>query len=320
MINNLTELITKIWVLDETSISATLKEALQNKKAVIYDGVAYWAEGSGNTGIIQHLKFTERSADSVKEVIEQLQSVASATQNMGQAVQSMQNVLMATQVLSSMVVVGAIVVQTQYLGRKLDAIQDTVDEIALSQHEQNLVFYMDKIGDYMGSVEYARGLLQDRSMASEIGGVALQLLPEIGSKRNHIVSLVDNIANYVRYSSKERNERKHFKLMLDFIHLLVDVLPGALHTEHLLAARIGKPRLAQLILQSGSLKYEQVLGNYKGLMNQLHREMVVGTLGQQGGRVFMEYKPKLQELIQSPVNHMLLFKQAANIAVGKNAT
>jgi hypothetical protein len=319
LINNLNDLITKIWVLDGDSISATLLEALQNGKAVIYDGVAYWAEGSGKTGVIQHLKFTERSADSAKEIIDQLQSVASATQNMSQAVQGMQNVLMATQVLSSVVVVGAIVVQTQYLGRKLDAIQDTVDEIALSQHEQNLVFYMDKIGDYMGSVEYARNLLQDRSMANEISGVALQLLPEVGGKRNHITSLVDNIANYVRSSSKERNESKHFKLMLDFIHLLVDVLPGALHTEHLLAARIGKPRLAQLILRSGSLKYEHVLDSYKRLMNQLHREMITGALGQQGERVFMEYKPKLQELMQSPINHMLLFKQAANIAAEETA-
>lgn len=319
MITNLTDLVTKIWVLDENSINETLLKALQTGKAVIYDGVAYWAEGSGKTGVIQHLRFTERSADSVKEILDQLQSVASATQSMAHAVQSMQNVLMMTQVLSSVVVVGAIVVQTQYLGRKLDAIQDAVDEIEQSQHEQNLIFYMDKIGDYMGSVEYARTLLQDRSMAREISEVALQLLPEIGSKRSHISSLVDNIVGYVRSSSQQRNESKHFKLMLDFIHLLVDVLPGALYTEHLLAARIGKPRLAQLILQTGSLKYEHVLDSYKGLMNQLNREMVAGKMGEQGERVFMEYRPKLQELIQSPVNHLLLFKQPGKMAVEKVA-
>ena len=247
--------------------------------------------------------------------MEQLQSVASATQNVAQAVQSMQNVLMATQVLSSVVVVGAIVVQTQYLGRKLDAIQDTVDEIAQTQHEQNLVFYMDKIGDYMGYVEYARSLLEDRAMATEIREVATPLLAHLGSKRNHIASLVDNIAGYVKNSAGERSESKHFKLMLDFIHMLVDILPGALHAEHLLAARIGKPALAQSILWSGAQKYEQVLGSYRGLMNQLNREMVAGALGQQGERVFMEYKPKLLELMQSPVNQMLLFRQQAKIAL-----
>ena len=218
-------------------------------------------------------------------------------------------------VLSSVVVVGAIVVQTQYLGRKLDAIQDTVDEIAQTQHEQNLVFYMDKIGDYMGYVEYARSLLEDRAMATEIREVATPLLAHLGSKRNHIASLVDNIAGYVKNSAGERSESKHFKLMLDFIHMLVDILPGALHAEHLLAARIGKPALAQSILWSGAQKYEQVLGSYRGLMNQLNREMVAGALGQQGERVFMEYKPKLLELMQSPVNQMLLFRQQAKIAL-----
>ena len=315
MIDSLSGLINKEWVLNESSLTTTLIEALQKGHAVIYDGVAYWAEGSGKTGIIQHLKFTERSVDNAKQIMEQLQSVASATQNVAQAVQSMQNVLMATQVLSSVVVVGAIVVQTQYLGRKLDAIQDTVDEIAQTQHEQNLVFYMDKIGDYMGYVEYARSLLEDRAMATEIREVATPLLAHLGSKRNHIASLVDNIAGYVKNSAGERSESKHFKLMLDFIHMLVDILPGALHAEHLLAARIGKPALAQSILWSGAQKYEQVLGSYRGLMNQLNREMVAGALGQQGERVFMEYKPKLLELLQSPVNQMLLFRQQAKIAL-----
>lgn len=315
MIDSLSGLINKEWVLNESSLTTTLIEALQKGHAVIYDGVAYWAEGSGKTGIIQHLKFTERSVDNAKQIMEQLQSVASATQNVAQAVQSMQNVLMATQVLSSVVVVGAIVVQTQYLGRKLDAIQDTVDEIAQTQHEQNLVFYMDKIGDYMGYVEYTRSLLEDRAMATEIREVATPLLAHLGSKRNHIASLVDNIAGYVKNSAGERSESKHFKLMLDFIHMLVDILPGALHAEHLLAARIGKPALAQSILWSGAQKYEQVLGSYRGLMNQLNREMVAGALGQQGERVFMEYKPKLLELMQSPVNQMLLFRQQAKIAL-----
>ncbi len=315
MINNIADLVTKIWVLDETSIGATLVEALQKGQAVIYDGVAYWARGSGKTGVIQHLKFTERTVDASKEILEQLKSVASAAQ----AIQHMQNVLMAAQVLSTVAVVGAIVVQTQYLGRKLDAIQSTVDEIGASQHEQNLVFYMDKIGDYMGGVEYARSLLQDRALVPEIRDVAAQLLPQMGAKRNHIISLVDNIAAYVRSSSKERNESKNFKLMLDFIHLLVDVLPAALHTEHLLAARVGKPRLAQQILQTGAMKYERVLGSYRALMNQLHREAVAGALGSSGERAFMENKPKLLELMQSPVNQLLLFRQPASIAIEQMA-
>lgn len=305
----------KIWVLSEESISATLMEALQNGRAVIYDGVAYWAAGSGKTGVIQHLKFTEKTVDAGKEILEQLQSLVSNTQNIASAMQSMSNVIMVTQVLSSVVIVGAIVVQTQYLARKLDAIQDAVDEISHIQHEQNIIFYMDKIGDYMGSVEYARTLLGERGMVSEINDVAVALLPQMGIKRYHIVSLVDNIAGYVKSSTTARSESKHFKLMLDFIHLLVDVLPAALHTEHLLAARIGKPRLAQEIFHSGVEKYDQVLGSYRTLMNQLNKQALRGDLGKQGMDVFMELKPKLLELIDSPVNKLLLFNRQLKIAL-----
>tara|TARA_Y100000815_G_C13095340_1_gene407267 strand:- start:25 stop:195 length:171 start_codon:yes stop_codon:yes gene_type:complete len=48
----------KIWVVDETKLYPKLIEAMSEGKAVIHDGVAYWAEGSGNTGVIQHLPFT----------------------------------------------------------------------------------------------------------------------------------------------------------------------------------------------------------------------------------------------------------------------
>lgn len=77
--------------------------------------------------------------------------------------------------------------------------------------------------------------------------------------------------------------------------------------------------LAQQILQTGATKYEQVLGSYRALMNQLHREAVAGALGSSGERAFMENKPKLLELMQSPVNQLLLFRQPASIAIEQMA-
>jgi hypothetical protein len=49
--------IEKIWVLDETRLSSEFVKAYTEGKAAIHDGVAYWAKGSGKTGVIQHLPF-----------------------------------------------------------------------------------------------------------------------------------------------------------------------------------------------------------------------------------------------------------------------
>mgnify|MGYP001292420654 FL=1 len=66
----------KIWVVDETQLYPKLIEAMSEGKAVIHDGVAYWAEGSGKTGVIQHLPFKETTVQNVEEAIKLAQSTA----------------------------------------------------------------------------------------------------------------------------------------------------------------------------------------------------------------------------------------------------
>jgi hypothetical protein len=46
-----------VWVLDESRLSDTIKNALESGKAVLHDGVAYWAKGSGENGILGHIPF-----------------------------------------------------------------------------------------------------------------------------------------------------------------------------------------------------------------------------------------------------------------------
>ena len=157
----------KIWVVDETKLYPKLIQAMQDGKAVIHDGVAYWAEGSGNKGVIQHLPFKETAMQSVEEVIKTAQATT-----------------MIAAAVSTGIILAAIVVQTKYLAAKLDKIQEVVDVIAHDVHAQNIVFYMDKITEYVGHVEVARTLLKDRSLADEIRELAIPLLTTLACKRN----------------------------------------------------------------------------------------------------------------------------------------
>jgi hypothetical protein len=276
----------KVWVIDESKLSKTLSDALSQGNAVIHDGVAYWAEGSGKTGIIQHIPFKEAMLESVEEAIKAAQ---------------MTTVMAAA--ASTCIILGALIVQTKYLAAKLDKIQVTVDEIAKELHSQNIVYYMDKITDYIGGVEVARTLLRDRSLAHEIREIAFPLLAASAAKRNHALSFIHNVLNLVRNSDDLTN--KHYELIINFAHMMLEIMPIGMHTEYLLASRIGKPLLAEQILLDGAERYQNAMNIYKGFLNEQHRSLIRGSIGNKAG-VFHRIEKKAENLIKSDENRLLL--------------
>jgi len=280
------DLFQKIWVLDESKFNETLLDALSRGRAVIHDGVAYWAEGSGKTGVIQHLPFKEAAFKSAEEAIKAAQMTT----------------VIAT-AASTCVILGAIIIQTKYLAAKLDRLQETVDEISKDVHSQNIIYYMDKITDYVGGIEVARTLLRDRSLDEEIREVAYPLLAQLSAKRNHVLSFIDNILNLA--GSKDDVTERHYELIVNFAHMTMEIMPMGIHTEYLLTARVGKPRLAEQILVDGAQRYENALSVYKGFMNEQHASLVRGNIGSRA-RAYKSIEPKVEALLSSTENELLL--------------
>lgn len=289
------ELLQKIWVLDEAAFSKKLIDALAAGKAVIHDGVAYYAEGSGMTGIIQHLPFKETVFTSAEEALKAAQ---------------MTTIMAAA--ASTCVILGALIIQTKYLAAKLDKIQHTVDEIAKELHGQNIIYYMDKVTDYIGNIEVARTLLKDRNLVSEIKDIAHPLLASAAAKRNHTLSFVDNILALAQNSNELTN--KHYELVVNFAHMMLEIMPLGIHTEYLLAARLGKPMLAQLVLEDGADRYQGAMQQYKGFLNAQHRERVRGNIGDKGATL-QRIEDKARRLIQSQENKLLLTLPNGRMAV-----
>lgn len=284
--NATVDLLEKIWVIDEAALSDKLREALASGKAVIHDGVAYWAEGSGKTGIIQHLPFKETAIKSAEEAIKAAQMTT----------------VIAT-AASTCIILGALIIQTKYLAAKLDRIQSTVDEIARDLHAQNIVYYMDKITDYIGGIEVARTLLKDRSLAGEIREIAYPLLASAAAKRNHALSFIDNILNLARNTNELTN--KHYELIINFAHMMMELMPLGIHTEYLLASRVGKPRLAEQILLDGTQRYDAAMNQYKGFLNEQHRALIRGSIGDKA-EIFHRIEHKAEQLIGSQESRLLL--------------
>ncbi len=189
----------KIWIVDEAKFSVKLLEAMAEDKAVIHDGVAYWAKDSGGKGIIQHIPFKETSIEGIEDALRMAQSTA----------------VMAT-AISTGIILAALIVQTRYLAAKLDKIQGVVDVISKDVHSQSILFYMDKIAEYVGQLEVARSYLKDRTLIEEVRELAIPLLTALASKRNQVLSFIKNILDLAK-SSKDITA-KHFDLIVNFVH------------------------------------------------------------------------------------------------------
>lgn len=284
----------KIWVVDEAKLYETLVQAMSDGKAVIHDGVAYWAEGSGSTGIIQHLPFKETAVRSVEEALK----LAQAT-----------TVIAAG--ISTAIILAAIVVQTKYLAAKLDKIQGAVDAIAQDVHAQNIVFYMDKVTEYMGQVEVARTLLKDRSLAEEIREMAIPLLMSLAGNRNRVLSFLENILGLAKASKQVTP--KHFELIANFSHMMLELMPMGIHVEYLLSSRIGKLRYAEEILIDGSERYTATLDAFRSFMNDLHRDVVRGGAGERL-KAYKAIEARAKQLLDSEHNQLLLSLPTGRIA------
>lgn len=291
------EVVDKVLVPDVTRFNEKLKVAMQQGMVVFRDGVAYWAEGSGQQGrILQHLPLKEISLNSLEE-----------------AIKAAQMTTVLTSAVSTSILLGALVVQTQYLSAKLDAIQRTVDHLAQELHSQNVLYYMDKVTEYLGGVEVARNLLRDRSLAMEIREVAYPLMSQLAAKRNHVLLFTDNIQALA--SDSKTLTPEHYRLVLQFMQLMLDVIPGAIHTEHLLACRVDKPRLGEQLLLDGAERYERALVGYKRMLNLEFTRLTRGELSDdRKAAVLRDIEQQAAELFQSAQHRQLLELPGGRVA------
>jgi hypothetical protein len=284
----------KIFSIDESRLSKILRDALSQGKAVIHDGVAYWAEGSGKTGIIQHIPFKETMFESAEEAIK----VAQMTTVMASAA-------------STCIILGALIIQTKYLAEKLDKIQVTMNEIARELHSQNIVYYMDKVTDYIGGVEVARTLLKDKNLAHEIREIAFPLLAAAAAKRNHALSFIDNVLNLVLNPDELTN--KHYELIVNFAHTMLEIMPLGIHTEYLLASRVDKPQLAERILLDGAERYQNAIDTYKDYLNEQHLSLIRGSIGNKA-EIYHRIEDRAENLFKSKENRLLLSLPSGKMA------
>lgn len=227
------------------------------------NGNVYWAQGSGHSGIVDQLPFVQTGVDGSNSL---LQSV--------QAIQAAQGAQILAIGLSTSVILGAIVIQTMYLARKIDALQRSIDGVSQDIHAQNIVFYMNKVSDYFGAVEAARIYLLDSRLAGEVQSLGSPVLSDLAIRRNQLVLFIDNILELARSGALPQG---HYEMIIDFVTLTLDLLPKGITVERELYNFIEKYGLAELVGQQAVRRYDKLLVDYRGWCNQQRKAAISGN-------------------------------------------
>ncbi|MEZ9819675.1 hypothetical protein AB4238_03465 [Shewanella sp. 10N.286.45.A1] len=277
-----------IFTFDWIKVYPKVLEGLKSGKITLRDGVAYWTELADKSGIVQHMPLKQVSFDSDK--INELSQLLQATH-------STQLVAIG---LSTTIVVGAIVVQTMYLANKIDKLQKQMDLISSDINAQNVMFYMEKLSKYFGVVESSRVLLLDRSLVPETQDIASNLITQLSTERNEVLSLIDNLISYA-----EQLTDRHFEQMLDFITMMLDIIPKAIYIESQLCDRYGKFNLSEHLMRESSKRYSQTIEYYRGWCNSKAKAAIRGDANPIA-LSFHEKKDDLKALFESSNNKALL--------------
>ena len=277
-----------LFAIDWLDVYKEVKSALETGHAVIRDGVAYWTSLSGKTGIAQHLP--------LKEVVVDTTSVG----ELKQLVQLAQTTQLAALGLSTGIIVGAMVMQTMYLAQKIDKLQQSLDVISGDVHAQNVIFYMEKLSRYFGVVESARVLLLDKSLTEETRDVAAHLIAQLSNERNEVLSFIDNLLTYA-----DKLTDRHLEQVLDFITMMLDLIPKAIYIESQVCDRYGKFRLAEHLMRVNTRRYGATLEHYRQWCNDKVKGSISGRSDPQAV-VFNRKQDDLHLLFKSEDNQLLL--------------
>lgn len=280
----------QFFTIDWSEVPQAVIEGLQNgsMRYSNANNAVYWAQGSGNTGIVKHLPFIPSNLEKVDDLV-----------NVSKAIQAAQNIQLAATALSTGLIIGAIVIQTMYLSSKIDKLQATIDIVSQDIHSQNIIFYMSKVADYFGAVETARIYMQDRTLKEEVRELATQVVVDLATRRNQLFNFIDNI---IVIANSDSVSERHKSLIIDFVNISLELLPKGIFIERELNTFIDKYATADLVTGKAAQRYLSVVDSYRRWCNAQNKESAKGKIG----LLINEKDNDLKTLFKMEENKLLL--------------
>lgn len=288
-----------ILTYDTDRFSEILKEALNNNQVIIRDGVAYWKKGLESQGIIQHIPLKEVTGVTSDTFINTIGSLQS----------HIQNTIVAAQAISTATIMVATLVQTQILSQKIDAVRSAVLEVSQVINEQNIIFYTDKVSEYLSIVQNLKLVLEASSEdIKKIELIANNILSDSMRLKNHISYFILSLLNTIKKG--QIKDENHLSLILIFIQQIMEILPVGMHLEHILSHRLGQYKLSQVLIENSNDKYEQLLNEYRNYLNEINNKIKYFEIKPQDAKYFLSIKEPALALVNHKIHYELLTKPA----------
>ena len=299
---------TKIYAFDESLFNPKLIEAIKNNQVIFRDGVAYWKKGLKASGIIQHIPLKEVSAVTSETFVKTLGSLQS----------TLQGTIVAAQAISSATLMIAVVVQTQILSKKIEAVRSSVLQVSQTINEQNILFYTDKASEYLSVVHNLKLILEANENIQVIESLANTTLANSMQLKNHLSFFMLNLLNLIK--SEQIKDKQHAGLVLNFIQQMMEILPVGMHLEHLLSHRLGQYELSQTLIKDSHNKYSILLEEYRGYLNSTNNRMKLSKAEAENLSYFNKIKRPALDLISNQIHVELLEKPAREqLSISKSA-
>lgn len=299
---------TEIFAFDEARFSEVLIKALKNNQVIFRDGVAYWKKGLESTGIIQHVPLKKVQALSSETFVKSLGSMQS----------SLQGTIVAVQAISTASIMMATVIQTQILSKKIEVVRSAVLQVSQTVNEQNILFYTDKVSEYLSVIQNLKLILQSNEDIEVIKSLANSALADSMQLKNHMSFFILNLLSLVE--SEQIKDKQHLGLILKFVQQMMEVLPVGMHLEHILSHRLGQYQLSQTLIEDSHQKYATLLTNYRGYLNLMNNRIKAFELETSEVPYFNKIKQPALDLIANQIHVELLEKPAyEQLSISKKA-
>ena len=288
----------KVFSFDIENFSKKLLEAIANDQVIFRDGVAYWKKGLENVGIIQHIPLKEVSSVSIESFIQGLGSLQS----------TLQTTIVAAQAISTATLMVAMVVQTQILSKKIEAVQQCVLKVSQDIKEQNILFYTDKTSEYLALLQTFKLLLDNRTPLTDVNALANNTLSSSIQLKNHLISFIGNLLSLVQ--SQKISSQQHIELILQFVQQMMEILPVGMHLEFILSHRLHQNEFSQVLIEDSYRQYSGLMNQYRNYLNEINNGLKEFRIKQEQVPFFEKIRLPAKNLIQSPIHIELLEKPA----------
>lgn len=284
----------KVFSYDVEKFSKELLDAIANNQVIFRDGVAYWKRGLENVGIIQHIPLKEVSTVGIETFVQGLSSLQS----------TLQTTIVAAQAISTATLMVAMVIQTQILSKKIEAVQQCVLKVSQDIKEQNILFYTDKTSEYLALLQSFKLLLDNRTPLTVVNQLANNTLSSSIQLKNHLISFIGNLLSLVQ--SKKISSQQHIELIMQFVQQMMEVLPIGMHLEFVLSHRLHQNEFSQVLIEDSNHQYSGLMNQYRNYLNELSNGLKEFRIKQEQVPFFEKIRLPAKTLIQSSIYVELL--------------